>query len=114
MTTKANIIYVDVDETLVRNYGSKRIPMPLVIEHVRQLHSQGAEMYCWSSGGAAYARDSARELGIEDCFVGYLPKPKVMIDDCKFEEWRQLLQVHPNEVDGTTLESYEEKILASQ
>ena len=34
-------IYVDVDETLVRNYGTKRIPMPNVIAHVKKLHEQG-------------------------------------------------------------------------
>jgi len=42
-------IYVDVDETFVRNYGTKRIPMPKVIEHVKELKEQGAIMYCWSS-----------------------------------------------------------------
>lgn len=50
------VVYVDVDETLVRNYGRSRIPIPSVIAHVRQLFENGAELYCWSSGGAAYAR----------------------------------------------------------
>ncbi len=53
-------IYVDVDETLVRNYGAKRIPMPSVIKHVKNLHEQGAVLYCWSSGGADYGKRFTR------------------------------------------------------
>lgn len=60
--TKPFYVYVDVDETFVRNYGAKRIPMPPVINHIRELKEQGATMYCWSSGGALYAEDSAKEF----------------------------------------------------
>ena len=55
-------IYVDVDDTLVRSAGSKRIPVPAVIQHVAELHRDGALLYCWSSGGADYARQSAESL----------------------------------------------------
>ena len=37
---KANVplvVYVDVDETLIRSAGSKRIPIPNVVAHVKQL-----------------------------------------------------------------------------
>ena len=57
-------IYVDVDDTFVRSAGSKRIPIPSVIRHVIELHGHGALLYCWSSGGADYARLSAEEFGI--------------------------------------------------
>ncbi len=57
---KAPIIYVDVDDTFVRTVGSKRIPMPATIRHIRELKQQGATLYCWSSGGAAYVQSSAR------------------------------------------------------
>ena len=50
------VIFVDVDDTLVRNAGAKRIPMLAAIEHVKELAAAGAELYCWSSGGADYAR----------------------------------------------------------
>src|SRR3989442_1236349 len=60
-------VFVDVDDTLVRSAGTKRIPMPSVIQHVRELHAQGAVLYCWSSGGAEYARQSAEELGLAQC-----------------------------------------------
>lgn len=114
MSSKIVYVYVDVDETFVRNYGAKRIPMPPVIEHIHALKAEGALMYCWSSGGAEYAQNSAKEAGIEDCFIGFLPKPEVAIDDMLFNDWRNLLQVHPNECPGNTLLSYKEKIIEAQ
>jgi len=107
-------VYVDVDETFVRNYGAKRVPMPPVIEHIRELKEQGAVMYCWSSGGAEYAQTSAREFGIEQCFVGFLPKPEVVLDDMQFSKWRNLLEVHPNECPNNTVESYRKRIIEQQ
>ncbi len=107
-------IYVDVDETFVRNYSKSRIPIPSVIEHIRQLKQQGADLYCWSSGGAEYARSSAAEMGIEDCFIAFLPKPQVMIDDLKIANWRNLLEVHPNECDGRSIDSYKDSIIENQ
>lgn len=107
-------VYVDVDETFVRNYGTKRIPMPATIEHIKSLHEQGATMYCWSSGGAEYAQASAKEFGVEWCFIGFLPKPELAIDDLSFSSWRNLLEVHPNECSGNTIETYKEKIIDNQ
>lgn len=75
------VIYVDVDDTFVRSHGAKRIPMPAVIAAIRQIHAQGETLYCWSSGGAEYARASAEEFGIGDCFQAFLPKPDVLLDD---------------------------------
>ncbi|CAM3821322.1 DUF705 domain-containing protein [Deinococcus frigens] len=100
------VIYVDVDETLIRNYGKSRIPIPAVIRHVRALYEQGAKLYCWSSGGAAYARQSAREYGLEDCFQSFLPKPQVFIDDQHFSDWRRLVHVLPVGCGDQTVEDY--------
>lgn len=69
------VIYVDVDDTLVRSAGSKRIPMPSTVKLVRALHDHGAALYLWSRGGASYAREVAEELGIAECFAAFLPKP---------------------------------------
>lgn len=104
--TRPLYIYVDVDETLIRNYGTKRIPIPNVIEHVKKLHSQGAVLYCWSSGGADYARESAREVNLEHCFEGFLPKPQVLLDDSKLANWRVLKEVHPNSCGDFSVEDY--------
>jgi hypothetical protein len=97
-------IYVDVDDTLVRSAGSKRIPIPTVIRHVAELHRDGALLYCWSSGGADYAQQSAEEFGIAHYFAGFLPKPHILIDDQLVVEWPQFLHVHPSST--RTLDEY--------
>jgi hypothetical protein len=103
---KTLIAYVDVDDTLVRSFGSKRIPMTEMVKHVRELHRDGIVLYAWSSGGADYARDSAKELGLEDCFVAFLPKPNIIIDDQAPAEWRRLVHVHPAEATAKTIREY--------
>ena len=92
-----NVVYVDVDDTLVRSAGTKRIPIPPSIAKVRALHTSGATMYLWSAGGADYARATAMELGIADCFAAFLPKPTVIIDDQHITEWRNLRHFFPTD-----------------
>jgi predicted HAD superfamily phosphohydrolase YqeG len=88
------VVYIDVDDTLVRSAGTKTMPIPSVIEHVKQLANSGAELYCWSSVGAEYARTTARNLGIESCFVAFLPKPHIVIDDQAVTDWKHFATVH--------------------
>jgi len=95
----AKVAYIDVDDTLVRSVGVKRIPIMSVVRHVKRLKQEGWQLYCWSSGGGDYARDVAQELGIADCFIGFLPKPDVMIDDVSPESWTFLRVIHPVEVE---------------
>ncbi len=68
------ILFVDIDDTLVRSFGSKRIAMTPVIDRIRALHAEGAVLYAWSSGGAAYVQSTLAELGLSGCFVACLPK----------------------------------------
>jgi phosphoserine phosphatase len=103
-------VYVDVDDTLVRSVGTKRIPIPAAVRHVRDLKQQGAELYCWSSGGAEYARRSAEELGVADCFTAFLPKPQVLLDDQEIGEWRRFLVVHPAGSEGQSVEEYKRRL----
>jgi hypothetical protein len=107
------VIYVDIDDTLVRSVGSRRVPMPAVVLHVRELYEQGAELYCWSSGGAEYARQSADELGLTDCFAAFLPKPQVMLDDQNVGEWRGCITVHPASCTGQTVDDYQRTIVGA-
>ena len=100
------VIYVDVDDTLVRSIGSKRIPMPSVVRHVRDLYTAGAELYCWSTGGGTYARTAAVELGLEDCFIAFLPKPDVAIDDQAITDWRNFIHVWPLQCSQNTAQDY--------
>lgn len=92
---KQRAIYVDVDDTLVRSVGTKRIPMPTVVARVRELHADGVALYLWSSGGAEYARASAVELDIQECFVAFLPKPDAYVDDQPVHQWRFCRHVLP-------------------
>jgi catechol 2,3-dioxygenase-like lactoylglutathione lyase family enzyme len=98
----ATIFYVDVDDTLVRTIGTKRIPIPGCVAAIRKLAQEDNQLFLWSSGGAAYAEASARELGIEACFVAFLPKPQVVIDDQPLPEWRQLEHRYPLNADTAT------------
>lgn len=93
--SRPRVIYVDVDDTLVRSVGASRIPMPGVVQAVRALHAQGHTLYVWSSGGADYARQSAHELGLADCFAAFLPKPDAYIDDQPVHDWRFCRHVLP-------------------
>lgn len=108
MRRTRQVVYVDVDDTLVRSIGSKRVPMPNVVRQVRAMFEAGAELYCWSSGGAAYAEKSARELGLHQCFAAFLPKPQVLIDDQALGEWRlehrHPLNCHGASIDGAVTE----------
>lgn len=92
-------VFVDVDDTLVRSLGTKRVPIEATVSAVRALSAAGAVLYCWSSGGAEYARLSAIELDLEACFAGFLPKPDALLDDVRVEQWR-LAQLHPSECHG--------------
>ena len=94
-TDKRLVVYIDVDDTLVRSAGTKIVPIPSVVEHVKELADSGAEIYCWSSVGAEYARSTARNVGIERCFAAFLPKPNVVIDDQAIPDWRRFATVHP-------------------
>jgi hypothetical protein len=92
-------IYVDVDDTLIHNGGSRDgEAIPEVLEHVCELHRQGAILYCWSTGGEDHARSTAQKLGVEQCFTGFLHKPQVFIDDEKAEQWPHFVHVSPEKL----------------
>ncbi len=92
---RQRIVFVDVDDTLVRSVGTKRIPMPSVVAAIRRLHSEGAQLFLWSSGGAEYCRVAADELAISECFSGFLPKPTSYVDDQPIHEWRDCRHFYP-------------------
>ena len=108
------VVYVDVDDTLVRSVGTKRIPMTGAVEHVRSLHADGAHLFCWSSGGGEYARSVAEELGIAACFVAFLPKPHVLLDDQPIGSWRRLVTVHPVQCESESVATYREALASGR
>lgn len=89
-------VYVDVDDTLVRTTSGTVIPIPGVIAHVRHLHERGAQLYCWSAGGADYAQQTAERLHIAHCFTAYLSKPHLFFDDQQPSEWPGFCVQHPS------------------
>jgi hydroxymethylpyrimidine pyrophosphatase-like HAD family hydrolase len=91
------VIFVDVDDTMVHSVDTKRIPMPAVREQMKRLKSEGATLFLWSSGGTEYCKATAVELGITDCFEGFLPKPTVYIDDQPVHEWRFCKHLYPSQ-----------------
>jgi phosphoglycolate phosphatase-like HAD superfamily hydrolase len=103
MTAVPPVIFVDIDDTLIRSFGSKRIPISGMVTLVRSLKEHGAELHCWSSGGGDYARAAADEVGLADCFKSFLPKPHILLDDVKTENWR-MTQLHPSECTSLTAE----------
>lgn len=100
------VAYVDIDDTLIRSVGTKRIAIPRAVEHVRSLSQAGVQLFCWSSGGADYARRSAEEVGLIDCFVAFLPKPHVLLDDQHPGDWRRVLHVHPAQAGNSIASEY--------
>lgn len=100
------VVFVDIDDTLIRTAGSKRIRISGVSEHVAALAEEGASLYCWSSGGGEYAQEVAEELGIAQHFVAFLAKPHAMIDDQDVSQWRRLAQVHPGRCCHLSVDDY--------
>jgi hypothetical protein len=85
---------VDVDDTLVRDVGPKRIPIPATVSLVKALRDRGATLYLWSRGGPAYAREVAEGFGIAHCFAAFLPKPDLLLDDAGIDRWGAV-ELHP-------------------
>ena len=52
------------------------------------------------------AQASAAEFGIENCFVAFMPKPNVLLDDQAVADWRLCMEVHPLSVSDTSPEQY--------
>ena len=97
-------IYVDVDDTLVRHVDGKHIAITAVVGQVRRLHARGFSIYCWSTGGADYARRVATDLGVAECFVTFLPKPTILIDDQEISAWLSKA-FHPLSIDDDSIDA---------
>ena len=69
--------------------------------------SRATALYCWSSGGADYAREAPKSSASTDCFTAFLPKPDVLLDDQNVADWRRLRQVHPNECEALLISGFQ-------
>ena len=93
------IIFIDIDDTLVRTYGLKRIPIGKTIQAIFRFHKEGSEIYLWSNGGSDYCKKTAKELGIDKCITGFLPKPTLYIDDMPTSDWKFCQHIYPGQID---------------
>lgn len=98
-----NIVYCDVDDTLVTFYSPKdRIKTIevefnnivythyVLTENVEQLYrhaSRGHEIVVWSQGGAKWAASVVNALGLDSLVSVVMGKPKFLIDDLEASEW---------------------------
>lgn len=98
------VFYVDIDDTLIRSFGSKRIPISRMVEHVRYLAAQGCKIYLWSRAGDEYVRQTAIELELLDIVTACLSKPNIVIDDENLFE--KISYFHPNEAASKTISDY--------
>lgn len=64
---------------------------------MRALKQSGARLFLWSTAGAEYARSTAGELGLVECFEGFLPKPSAVVDGQPIAEGRDFLQFLPGQ-----------------
>lgn len=103
-------IYVDVDDTLIRSEDEK--PIAEVVSHICDLHRQGAQLYCWSTGGASHAREIAQKLKIDSCFTGFLHKPQIFIDDERPGQWPHFVHVDPKKL--ATMDEYRKAVEAKK
>lgn len=68
---KMNLVaFVDIDDTLIRSFGSKRIPMVDMVAHVRALKEAGATLFAWSSGGGSVRPGLRSRTGVRGLFRG--------------------------------------------
>ncbi len=68
--------------------------------------NRGFVLYCWSTGGADYAENLRARAWHRRCFLGFLPKPGILIDDQTPADWRGLVCVHPNEAVSKSAHDY--------
>ena len=84
--------------------------MTKTIKKIKELYQDGFEMYCWSSGGADYAKKTCQEFGIEDCFKFFLPKPNFLVDDQDINEWNFLIKEFPQNFSNLSKEEIIKKM----
>jgi len=108
--SNAICIYVDVDGTLIRHQGTNTQTNGELVLQAKKWKKEGALLYCWSSRGGEYAQRVARRLGIEDCFIGFLWKPHVLVDDQAINDWACLVHIYPPQACNYSVEKLNQLI----
>lgn len=97
-----NTTYIDVDDTLVvwgkghlpeaieiSNYGhvERMVPHQAHINFLKRQKTRGFAIIVWSQGGARWAHNVVKALGIEEYVDAVLTKPTVYVDDLRAEDF---------------------------
>lgn len=103
--TNDNVVYCDVDDTLViwdypielelydaiefNNYGYKQLLLPNYnnIQSLKEFKLRGALVVVWSQSGGAWANEVVKKLQLEDVVDLVISKPKWLIDDLPASEF---------------------------
>lgn len=104
-----NLIYFDVDETLVfwrtDNYHEddlikvkdpyargnefiKMVPHQRNINLLKRVHGQGRTVVVWSAGGVFWAESVVKTLKLESYVDLIISKPYTYVDDRPMEDWK--------------------------
>lgn len=89
---RPNVIYVDVDGTLLIN-GRANQP---VVNWVFDRHHEGNQIIVWSARGAEAARQAVEICGIGDIVSHMLSKPGQVLDDLgnRFTQYMEIIHVN--------------------
>ena len=100
------IIYVDVDDTLVRSFGSKQIAMTATQNYVRQLKQAGATL----SAELTTPGEWPARPGWPTAFLLIFPNRRFCWTSL-VQDW-ELQQLHPNECRSNAGDGLLEKLVA--
>ncbi|OAI19867.1 hypothetical protein A1507_05805 [Methylomonas koyamae] len=89
--SKPNVIYIDVDGTLIINNRANQT----LVDWARLRFLEGKEIIVWSARGADNARRAVEICGIGDIVSHTLSKPGYVVDDLGhgFTRYMDIIQV---------------------
>lgn len=93
---RPNVVYVDVDGTLLIN---GRVNYP-VVNWVREKHLEGNQIVVWSARGVGAAIMAVDMCEIRDIVSHTLSKPGYVVDDLGKKFTKYMSIIHVNEIDG--------------
>lgn len=77
-------IYIDIDDTLSPDFGETFFNGS--IEKIKEL-SKVVNIVIWSQGGLDYVNEIVEKAGLKEYVCFCLPKPDLIIDDLKFDDF---------------------------
>lgn len=108
-----NIVFVDVDDTLIKwnvsehdtdivyiNFSGERHKHSVIRANVDALlkhNSRNHAIVVWSQGGFQWAEAVVKALGLESKVTAVMSKPKFLIDDLQSNMWMPIAKLHKSD-----------------